>query len=351
MSPCYSAVLRAAFSGCVLLSACAYAQSSSTSAIPDLSGTTQAASSSNGSATGGATASQQQATPAATTDASATTSDVPQTTPAHPLTKQEEKDLKKKKKEEAKAAKEAEEDKKFLKLQGDNIVAPTLDADGKPIVLQPCSKKDKICQKKRKDLMKRKTAGLKVTNGTITVDGLVGKARLSYDISEVKFLYFSIPGVGTTIVSMQHFPGAIEQKNAFDGATMTVTTPNGHVLALSSDKPLLGHKEPVTAWVAEDEAYVFSPKFVNLGYGSTARAPYNWPGARPLTESEKKMIAKAPPLPDGLAAKQMVLPCQPVKPGEQPKPVKINGVTMTPPACPQPSSAPSEGTGEHALVH
>ncbi len=84
-----------------------------------------------------------------------------------------------------------------------------------------------------------------------------------------------------------------------------------------------------------DASYTYAAKYPMFGYGSSARAPYNWPGGRPLTEAEKKLSAKAPPLPKGLEAKQMVLPCQKVNPGEQPKPVKINGIMMTPPACPQ----------------
>lgn len=230
---------------------------------------------------------------------------------------------------------EKDKDSKTLKLEGNEIVAPTLDADGNPIMLEKCARKDKACEKKRKELQKRKTTGLKITNGTLTVDGWTGKARLAYDISEVKFLYLSAPEIGTVIVGMQRFPGSSEQKAAFNDKTLTVTTPEGHTLQLSSDKPLLGNKKPESAWVLLDPAYIQSPRYPEFGYGSTAHSPYNWPGSRPLTDDEKKAISKAPSLPKGMETKQMTLPCQKVAAGEQPRPVKINGVMMTPPACPQ----------------
>ncbi len=53
---------------------------------------------------------------------------------------------------------------------------------------------------------------MKIENGTLTVDGWTGKARLNYDISEVKFLYVSIPGQGTVIASMEQFPNSSPQK-------------------------------------------------------------------------------------------------------------------------------------------
>lgn len=263
--------------------------------------------------------------------------------PAKPLTKSEEKALRKKQKEDEKKAKEAEEEKKFLKLQGDDIVAPTLDADGNPIHLAPCSKKDKVCQKKRKALLKKKTAGMKIENGTLTVDGWTGKARLNYDISEVKFLYVWVPGMGTTIISTQNFPGAKEQKDALKGNTLSVKTADDHLIQLNSDNPLMGKsKKSLSMWVATDADYNLTAKYPTFGYGSTAKAPYNWPGTRPLSEKEQKQLqaSHAPPLPKGMETKQMELPCVNVKPGEEIKPVKLNGITYTPKPCAVKGAAP-----------
>lgn len=231
-----------------------------------------------------------------------------------------------------KAAREKAKDASYLKLQGDEIVAPTLDANGKPVELAPCARKDKECQKKRKALLHRKKVGMKIENGTLTVDGWTGKARLNYDISEVKFLYISIPGQGTVIASMEQFPNSQPQKSALEGKTLTIKTPGDHLVQIASDDNLVDKKDHVI-YVAMDASFTMPGRFPTIGYGSSAKAPYNWPGVRPLRENESKISAKAPPLPAGMAISQMKLPCQKVLPGEKPKPVKINGVLMTPEAC------------------
>lgn len=254
--------------------------------------------------------------------------------PARPLTKAEQKAARKRQKEAEKEAKEAEEDKKFLKMQGGDLVAPTLDANGNPIHLAPCSKKDKTCRKKRKSLLKRKTVGMKIENGTLTVDGWTGKARLNYDISELKFLYVWSPGIGTTVISNQNFPGAKEEKDAVKGNTLTVTTADNHEIQLTSENPLMGKsKKSLSMWVATDSEYNLPARYPAFGYGSTAKAPYNWPGSLPMSEKERKLTAHAPPLPKGMEAKQLELPCVNVRPGEEIKPVKLNGYTYTPKPC------------------
>ncbi len=259
--------------------------------------------------------------------------------PKAPPSKTELKERHKQEKEEARKQKEAVEEANYLKLQGDDIVAPTLDADGKPIELKPCSKKDKECIKKRKALLHRKKTGMKIENATLTVDGWTGKARLNFDISEVKFLYVSAPTIGTVIASLEHFPNSVEQKNALDGKQLTLTTPAGNTLQIAGEHDLID-KKPHSLYVAIDAGYTQGGRYPTFGYGSTARAPYNWPGVRPPTEKERKVIANAPPLPQGMEAAQMNLPCQKVAPGEQPKPVKINGVSMTPAACPAATATP-----------
>ncbi len=259
--------------------------------------------------------------------------------PKAPPSKLDLKDQRKREKEEARKQKEAAEEANYLKLQGDDIVAPTLDADGKPIELKPCSKKDKECIKKRKALLHRKKTGMKIENATLTVDGWTGKARLNFDISEVKFLYVSAPTIGTVIASLEHFPNSVEQKNALDGKQLTLTTPDGHTLQIAGEHDLID-KKAHSAYVAIDAGYTQGGRYPTFGYGSTARSPYNWPGVRPPTEQQQKVISKAPPLPQGMEAAQMNLPCQKVAPGEQPKAVKINGMSMLPLACPPASATP-----------
>ena len=84
-----------------------------------------------------------------------------------------------------------------------------------------------------------KTVAVSISRGTLTVDGLTGKAALNYEIKDLKYIYFYVPGIGTTVVSNDPFPGAVEQKHAFDDKTLTVTV-NEHTVQLSSDNRLLG---------------------------------------------------------------------------------------------------------------
>lgn len=265
---------------------------------------------------------------------------VPQATHAPKLS---EKEQRKRQRKADKAAHEKEKDATYLKLQGDEIVAPTLDANGKPIELAPCARKDKECQKKRKALLHRKKVGMKIENGTLTVDGWTGKARLNYDISEIKFLYVSIPGQGTVIASMEQFPNSQPQKNALEGKTLTIKTTGDHLVQISSDENLVDKKDHVI-YVAMDSGYTEPGRFPTIGYGSTAKAPYNWPGVRPLRENESRISAKAPPLPTGMTVSQMKLPCQTVAPGEKLRPVKINGIMMTPEACRTANARPTAST-------
>ncbi len=218
--------------------------------------------------------------------------------------------------------------------------AATLDANGKPVELAPCAHKDKECIKKRKALLHHKELGMKIENGTLTVDGWTGKARLNYDIHDVKFLYVSIPGIGTVVASMQQFPNSVQQKEALDGKTLTLKTPDDHIVQLSSDETLVDKKEHVF-FVLLDKTYVQPGRFPTMGYGTVAQAPYNWPGARPMTANEQKQSASAPPLPSGMQAKQVQLPCQNVSPGQKPTPVKLNGITMVPEPCKTPAAPPS----------
>ena len=41
----------------------------------------------------------------------------------------------------------------------------------------------------------------RVRDGVYTVDGMVAKLQLNYDVNGVNFLYFFVPGVGTAVVS------------------------------------------------------------------------------------------------------------------------------------------------------
>jgi hypothetical protein len=184
---------------------------------------------------------------------------------------------------------------------------PVFDSAGKP-VFQTASGLGYDDRGKKIEVKKEKAprmTAVSIQSGILTVDGWTGKARLNYDIRDFKYLYVYVPGIGITIVSQDMFPGATEQAGAFDGGTLKVTV-DGHPIELTSEKPLLARKTQ-SAWVAVDRKYMLTAKFPVLGYGTTIRAPYEWPGSK--QEVAESGVAKAPPLPTDLLPAPLLGPC------------------------------------------
>ncbi|MEO6924072.1 MAG: hypothetical protein ABI142_09620, partial [Bryocella sp.] len=144
-----------------------------------------------------------------------------------------------------------------------------------------------------------------VTRGTFTVDGITGKAALNYDIPDLKYLYFYVPGTGTVIVSNTTFPGATEYKAAFNDREMDVTV-GDHKLELSSDTTLLD-KKPHSAFVKIDRDFHLRSRFPVVGYGKLRVEPYAWPGAKPNAVLEGTVAP--PPLPRDLQPTLAIQPC------------------------------------------
>lgn len=135
-----------------------------------------------------------------------------------------------------------------------------------------------------------------VSDGILTVDGMVGKAHMNYHVHD-GFLYFTIPGVGTAIVAQTRFMNAAPQKNAFHGSTLTFNA-NGHTVELSNANPLVGAKD-AEAWVSVDPLYGANKRYPMMGFGSQKERPYAWPGS----EVAKQVDPAAPPLPKALQPK------------------------------------------------
>jgi hypothetical protein len=150
-----------------------------------------------------------------------------------------------------------------------------------------------------------KTVSVSISRGTLTVDGMTGKAALNYEIKDLKYVYIYVPGVGTSIISSDPFPGAVEQKKAFDDKTLTVTV-GEHVLQLASDNRLLG-KTPESAYVLVDRSFLVPTKFPVVGYGPIRVAPYAWPGSK--ENATLNGAIDAPPLPADLRPTQLLQPC------------------------------------------
>jgi len=179
---------------------------------------------------------------------------------------------------------------------------PVLGPDGKPL---PAA--TNVKGKKKKKEKPPKMTPVSISRGVLTVDGWAGKAAMNYDIADLKYIYISVPGTGTAVISNVAFPGAKEQTAAFADTSLKVTVDN-HLLEVSSDKRLLG-KKPVSAFVYLDTAYTYPSTYPTVGYGVTAKAPYAWPGSKPNI-AVKGIAAEAPPVPKNLQP-VMVAPAPP----------------------------------------
>ena len=156
---------------------------------------------------------------------------------------------------------------------------------------------------------------------------MTGKAALNYEIKDLKYIYFYVPVIGTTVVSKDPFPGAVEQKHAFDDKTLTVNV-GEHVLQLSSDNRLLG-KAPESAFVLVDKSFSTPAKFPVMGYGPIRVAPYAWPGSK---SNDAKNTVEAPPLPADLRPTLLLEPC-PAGQMRPAAPPTLPGQTAAPQPC------------------
>ena len=195
-----------------------------------------------------------------------------------------------------------------VRQQRDKKGHPLFDANGKP-VFQTATELGYDEHGKKLHVHKEKEPKMtpvSISRGTFTVDGMIGKAELNYDIADLKYIYMYVPGIGTLVVSNRPFPAAKEQPGAFNDKTLTVTT-GDHKLQIGSDKRLLG-KKPESAYVLVDRDFKLPSKYPVVGYGKVLKAPYTWPGGRPNGALAGAFVVP-PPIPVNLQPTLLLAPC------------------------------------------
>ena len=227
-----------------------------------------------------------------------------------------------------------------VKQQRDKKGHPVFDENGKP-VFQTATDLGYDEHGKKLHAVKVKEPKMipvSISRGTFTVDGMIGKAELNYDIPDFKYIYMYAPGIGTLVVSNEPFPAAKEQKNAFNDKTLTVTT-GDHKLEIGSDKRILG-KKPESAYVLLDRDFKLPSKYPVVGYGKVLKAPYSWPGGRP-NEALAGAFVAPPPTPENLKPTLLLTPCPAGQMRKSAPPVLPGQPVPDQPCVPMPKAQPA----------
>ena len=153
------------------------------------------------------------------------------------------------------------------------------------------------------DTMPKNLISARVRDGVLTIDGMVAKVQLNYDIQHTGFMYFFVPGVGTAVVSMDPMTDGTRVPDAFDGEKLAFTV-DGHSIELSNDGSSLLEKRKGKAdvYVRLDRSAVAISRYPRMGYGDTSAAPYVWPLSASQTASKEKVdyVVTPPPVPKSM---------------------------------------------------
>lgn len=141
----------------------------------------------------------------------------------------------------------------------------------------------------------------RVRDGVYTVDGMVAKLQLNYDVNGVNFLYLFVPGVGTAVVSVVADPDAIVTEATYKDSELSFKVGDHHFsltgVALASDQGTA----PAHLFVKLDRSAWHLTRGPMIGFGNIAEMPYVWPGALPsqnAAQTEETQVV--PPVPASL---------------------------------------------------
>ncbi|WP_263380820.1 hypothetical protein [Granulicella paludicola] len=167
-----------------------------------------------------------------------------------------------------------------------------------------------------------------INDGMLSVDGLVTKVQLNYEIHHASRLYFFAPGIGTVVLSRVNMPGSKLAKDAFNGSEINFTA-DGHSFNLSGEvepeliagqpqpkstlKKLAKLKLPAKTLKADgyyivDYASADLDRYPMFGYGNTMAAPYNWPLSKPAPKDTYAHFVTPPPPPANMLPRTKASP-------------------------------------------
>lgn len=141
----------------------------------------------------------------------------------------------------------------------------------------------------------------RVREGVYTVDGMVAKVQLNYDVNGVKYLYLFVPGIGTALVSANPYPDAVNTQAKLVDNVLSFNVDEHRFnltgIALASDKG----SAPEHLYVKLDRTAWHLNRRPMIGFGSAAQMPYQWPGAIATQAAAQPVVSYAvPPVPTSL---------------------------------------------------
>ncbi len=122
----------------------------------------------------------------------------------------------------------------------------------------------------------------RIRDGVYSVDGMVGKVRLNYDVNAASYFYLFMPGVGTALVSLAPSLDTVSVPAAYHDGQLTVRVAE-HTFNVTGIESLVNErgKEPATIFVTLNRSAWRLGRTPMLGFGTAVQAPYEWPGALP----------------------------------------------------------------------
>ena len=148
----------------------------------------------------------------------------------------------------------------------------------------------------------------RIRDGVYSVDGMVGKVRLNYDVKAASYLYLFMPGVGTALVSLSPSSGAVSVPAAYHEGQLTVHIAD-HTLNVTGIESLVNDRggEPAALFVSLDRSAWKLGRTPMVGYGRTAEAPFEWPDASAMPVVAGAAADEAPaPVPASLLPRRAV---------------------------------------------
>ena len=142
----------------------------------------------------------------------------------------------------------------------------------------------------------------KVRNGVYTVDGMVAKLQLNYDVDGARFVYMFVPGLGTAVLSLTADPDAITAEASVHENELKFSVGDHRFrltgIALANNKG----RVPEHLYVKLDRAAWQLNRHPMVGFGNAVAMPYQWPGAlasapSPEQAEESQLV---PPVPASL---------------------------------------------------